>query len=704
MGSIPIRRYVSSALQSFQKVKNASSYQYGCVLFWSAVGIVSAAVIGVILIEAGNSIRSLSFLIQEPSNDFFGSSLTLILSIISLVFIVVIFLVQNANQAYSTRLSGVILRDQYFLATIGFVLAGSIFSISGSYFDLGAPFTLVGYAFSVATVLLVGALIAFAGYFINIANIIEYITRQIEDNISTDQIYRPNPFSVQIQDEEYIGRLTSQTQLIVSTCIKAIEQNQQPVVDSCLDALIRITERFLAETTERDVDEDYLQELNDQFQFIGSVAFEEYTRQKYSESVVEAIGNIGIEITKAREIGTLGSSWASLLGDLFQDSLKFDRTAAASISIQKLGEMCISAIKQGDFDSVRIYQGELETVSTICTAGNHPYLANLLQTLQGQYQKMYAAYLYALLSEGYVPDYDVSQLLEEFAGSFNEGKSAYGYYNKQILFAGLFGLQPFAGTVAAPLLRYPDPDPRTQRHLQEYLEGLVNFLREVSLTEIDENHSDLYKGYTQFLFVFEKAEPLDTDANGELVSQLNDAWLQLVIETYRQAIDTEENVDHNLNERMSDFTAFLVYFYRSDPDTLADLLEPYAEIYRELSESYTGQNQYADRTLEDFYKQLKLIGAWVNRFHDPQSVTPQLWEVLIEEFHEIPDTESLVPRQLMARYGYPITTSLPFYDGWWLRPDNLWSHTGFQDEITDCLNGDDGSNYAKFHERLENEQ
>ena len=704
MASIDLRRHLTRLLHPVHMVKNASSYQYGQALFWIAVGLVAAAVVSVILIEAGCSIGPLTVLIQAPSNDFFGSSLTLILSIISLVFIVVIFLVQNANQAYSTRLSGVILRDRYFLATIGFVLAGSIFSISGSYFELGAPYTLIGYAFSVATVLLVGGLIAFAGYFINIANIIEYITRQIEDDISSDQIYRPNPFSVPLQDEEYIGRLTSQTQLIVSTCIKAIEQNQQPVVDSCLDALTRIAERFLAETIERDVDEDFLQELNDQFQFIGSAAFEEYTRQKYSESVVEAVGDIGIEITEAREIGTLGGKWSSLLGDLFQDSLEFDRTTAASISIQKLGNMSISAIKQGDFDSVHVYQGELETISTICTAGNHPYLANLLQTLHGQYQKMYITYLSALLAEGYAPDYDVSQLLEEFAESFNEGKSTYGHYNKQILFAGLFGLQPFAGTVAAPLLRYPDPDPRTQRYVQEYLEELVDFLRAVSLTEIEENQYDLYTGYTQFLFVFETAEPLDPDANIELVSQLNDAWLQLVAETYQRAIDAEENVDHTLNERMSDFTAFLIYFHRDDPNTLAELIEPYAETYRELTDRHDGEDRYADRNLEAFYKQLKLVGAWVNRFHDPASVTPQLWDVLVEDFYEIPETDSRIPRRLMARYGYPTDTSFSFHDGWWLRPDNLWSYTGFQDEITERLNGDDGSNYAAFHERLEEEQ
>lgn len=365
-------------------------------------------------------------------------------------------------------------------------------------------------------------LIAFAGYFINIANIIEYITRQIENDISTERIYRPTPFSIPLQDEEYIGRLTSQTQLIVSTCIKAVEQNQQPVADSCLDALTRITERFLAETTERDVDEDFLQELNDQFQFIGTVAFEEYTRQKYSESVVEAIGDIGVEITESREIGTLGGSWASLLGNLFQDSLEFDRTTTASISIQKLDEMSISAIKHGDSDSARVYQSELETISTICTTGNRPYLANLLQTLHGQYQKMSASYLYALLAEGYAPVFDVSQLFEEFGESFNEAKSTYGWYNVEVLYAGLFGLNPFAGTVAAAMVQRKDPGVRTQQHLREYLEELVNFLHTISLTNVEENHLDLYKGYTQFLFVFEQAMPLEPDDNVELVSQLND--------------------------------------------------------------------------------------------------------------------------------------------------------------------------------------
>ncbi len=703
MNFTPIRRAIARLRGRISSVASASAYRYGQFLFWTAVGIVVAAVLSVIAIEIGYRIPQISSLIQNPDNDFFGSSLNLILSIISLVFIVVIFLVQNANQEYSSRLSGVILRDRYFLAIIGFVLVGSIFSISGGYFGLGPPFTLIGYAFSIATILLVGALIAFAGYFINIANIIDYVTRQIESDISQNRIYQPNPFGIPLQDDEYIGQLTSQTQLLVSTCIKAIEQNQQPVVDSCLDSLTRITNQFLEETTERDVDEDFLQELNDQFRFIGSTAFDDYSRQKYSEKVIEAIGDIGIEITESRELGTPGGSWANLLGQLFQDSLEFDRTSAASLSIQKLGDMSITAIKQGDFDSVRVYQGELEDVSTICTTGSHPYLATLLQTLHGQYQGMYAAYLHALLTEGYIADYDITQLFEDFAESFNEAKSAYGHYNTQILYAGLFGTQPFAGKIAAALRHNQETDRRTQRHLREYFEELINFLRSISLNEVGANHPDLYKGYTQMLFVFEQVEPLEPDANDEVVSQLNDVWLDLVARTYEHAIENEDHVDRELNERLSDFIALLIYYHRDDPDAIAEFIEPLAETYTDLDESYDEDHDYADRNLQNLYRRLKLAGAWINRFYEPQSVTPQLWEILVEDFQEITESRSQALRPLMEQYGYPSNVSFS-RDTWWLRPDTLWSYTGFQDEIAETLNGEDATNYVEFHERLEQEQ
>jgi len=112
------------------RIAPLSFYQYGKIGFWAAVAVIVISSIGVTLGKIGFSIDALAILVQNPSSGFFGSSLNLILSIISLVFVVVIFLVQNANQEYSSRLSGVILHDKYFLRTIGFILAASIFNIS----------------------------------------------------------------------------------------------------------------------------------------------------------------------------------------------------------------------------------------------------------------------------------------------------------------------------------------------------------------------------------------------------------------------------------------------------------------------------------------------------------------------------------------------------------------------------------------------
>jgi hypothetical protein len=697
-----VGRSVYHAIRQFSNFFKRSSYQYGQLFFWLAVGVVGVAVLIVAAVAIGYSHPYLTWLVQAPNDGFFGSALNVILSIISLVFVIVVFLVQNATQEYSSRLSGVILRDWYFLSIIGFVLIGSAVSLSGSYFGLKPPFTLLGYAFSLATVLLVAALIAFTGFFINIANIIEYVTGQVERDISTNQIYKPNPLGLPLQDEAYISRLTSQTQLIVSTCIKAIEHNQQPVVDASLDALERIVKRFLAETTKADVDEDFLQEVNDQFQFIGSAALDEASRQKYADSVVTTIGDIGVAITESRELGTQGGLWANLLGDFFTESLQYDRTKAASFSIQKLGEMNIAAIKQGDFDSTRAYQAELEDISSICTAGNHNYLARLLQSLHGQYQEMYAAYLDNLLTDGHVAEYDLPQLLEEFADSFNEANSNYSHYNQQILYAGLFGVQPFAGKVAAPLLDH-NPDVRTQQHLADYLEELIDFLHSISLTEVEANHPELYKGYTQFLFIFGQIDPFDEHIELDTVSELNEVWLDLVSETYIQAIENEDHVDSALNERLSDVTAMLIYFHKDDPEKLADLIEPLAEVYQELDEHYDDDHDYADKNLGRLYKQLKLAGAWVNQFHDPQATTPQLWDILVEEFYEIPESRGRIPRGLLPKYGYPTNTMFS-RDQWWLYPDTLWSYTEFQDKIADALNGEDGSNYSEFHEQLKNHQ
>jgi hypothetical protein len=230
----------------------------------------------------------------------------------------------------------------------------------------------------------------------------------------------------------------------------------------------------------------------------------------------------------------------------------------------------------------------------------------------------------------------------------------------------------------------------------------VGFLRNVGVANIEANHPDVYKGYTQFLFTFEQTEPLETDANRELITQLNDVWLELVAKTYDTANGSEEHVDHHLNKQMGDFTALLIYFHREEPKVLADLIEPLAETYRNQRDTYDRSNSHVDHNLTTFYKQLKLAGAWINRFHDPQTVTPQLWNILVDDFYKIPEINSKIPRRLMPKYGYP-STNRSYQDTWRPQYNMIWQNE-FQEEIAATLNGEDGSNYVEFHERLEGEQ
>jgi len=680
-----------------RRISQLSFYQYGKLGFWVAIGVILTAAIGITLGELGIYVGFLSILVQNPSNGFFGSSLNLILSIISLVFLVVIFLVQNANQEYSSRLSGVILHDKYFVWTIGFILAASIFNISGSYFSWGPPLTVIGYAFSISTALLVGALIAFAGYFIDISNIIDYVTEDLKQQIAQDRIYRTTFIGTSLQDEDYVSKLNTDTQLIVSTCIQAIEENQQNVVNSCLTSLTEIVEKYLEETDESEVNDDFLNELNDQFQFIGAAAFDDYTRQKYSESVVETVGDIGLAITKHRELGSPGSRWANLLKSQFEDSLEFDRTAAAHIALRKLGEMSTTAVLNGDLDSYRVYQGEIDSLARLCATANDSFLANLLQNAHLQYQRMYVAFLRMLCTEGYAPDTDLSMLFDDFADSFNQAKENYGFYNGQVLFAALFGLEPFAARVGGELQQHQELDPATQRYTADYLSDLIDFLRRISLQNPDDNHKDIYKGYTQFLFALENSPPVDEDTKKSLLKDLNNNFTNLIKHEYTTSLKESDNLDYDINRRITDFYAMLIYFYRDEPDTLATFIIPLVELYKNLVDSYPSPDTVNERTLHRLYQELKISGAWISQFHDPEDVCPELMDALTENFEEIDTSTTRLYTSTFEKYGYP-TNTFDYRGGWWLRPDAIWSNR-FQEDISDTLNGD-GNHYRQFHEEL----
>jgi len=72
------------------------------------------------------------------------------------------------------------------------------------------------------------------------------------------------------------------------------------------------------------------------------------------------------------------------------------------------------------------------------------------------------------------------------------------------------------------------------------------------------------------------------------------------------------------------------------------------------------------------YKELNLIGAWVDEVCNIDSISPELKEILMDGFNEVDNSTTRIPLPELRKYGYPTNTS-GYRDGWWLRPDPVWS-------------------------------
>lgn len=674
-----------------------SHYSIGRFFFWIAVSVVAGTLLFVLY---NNFILPYEFyLYPATTENFFSSSLNLMLSIFSLVIIVVIFLIQNTTQEYSSRLSEIIFYDKYFLASVGFVLLASGFSITAHFFKLENFFALLGYSFSIATILLLGSMIGFTAYFINVQNIIEYVTTDIENNIKAKKIYKKNPFNLPIQDDDYIENLTTKTQLIVSTCIKAIEKNQKPVVDSCLRAFERITSRFLEETTNEDVNENYLIELNDQFQFISSATLQNNPQKKYSKAVVETIGDIGINITSSRILGNQGGLWVKLLVDLFQPSLSLNRRDTASAIIDKVGDTNIRAINKKHYQNALLFHENLKEIGSILTKNYNGNLATLLQNLFLQYQHVYVAYLDNFLTTGEVAEVNLRQLVDDFSVLFNDAKLESKFYGLQTICAGLFGLNSFALKIQAKLPGQKLDDARKLNQLKKLLESLVDFIDRISTNNIKENYGGLFKGYIQFLYLFERANSLGSTKKKELVTSINEAWIKLMRKSYREAFQREKKVENELNKYGSEFIGILIYFHKNEPEVIAELIDPYVDLYKEMKDISEPGDKYVEQNRKRLYKLLKIIGAWLNKINHLENGFSKLWNILVNDF-SLDDSmteHKIVP--ILQRYGYPVSSSYT-NNLWWLQPDKLWQNTDFQDDIAQLLNGKEGRNYIRFHKKL----
>lgn len=685
--------------ENIGKLADITLYQFAQIFYWIAIITVVISAIGITLGELGLYLDFLSVLVQNPSNGFFGNSLTLILNVISIVFLVVIFLIQNANQNYSNRLASVIFTDPYFIGSILFVATASLFNISGSYFEWESPLTTLSFAFSIASIEIVISLICLSGYFVDISNIISYITAKYKQEVDSNKLYKIGWGGILLPDKNQISQLTTDVRLISSTCIKAIDENNHALVDTCLNSLEEIIGKYLKETNADDVNDDLLQDLNDEFDFIRSAVFSEHSRQKYGEELAESVGKIGMMITSARELGTPGGIWASLLKRIFDDSVNFERNAVGPKVIDKLGDMCVLSISKEDFDSFGLYLKELTKISQTCIEEDHIYFNNLIQNVGQEFQACYLAFVNILCESGAISDYHMEEMINTYANVILNSKSEVSSYSREALFTSIQNpTQPFSAKLAGTFLHHSHLDRQVQDKLGSYLLLFFDFLEAIG-EDIDTNERTIYKIYTGILYSIIQFAPLRNNLKHKLVLVLNEKWVGLVSKSYRFNIDRGENIDMDLNRRMSDFYAIVIYFYRHDPNALSDLITPILKEYVGLKQNFSKDRSSYERNRKRLYRELKLIGAWIDNICGIENVSPELKEILIIDFYEVDDSMTRLPVRGLKKYDYP-TNMFDFRNGWWLRPDPVWSNQ-FQENISELMNGENSRHYEEFHEKLE---
>ena len=692
-------RFILSFYREGRRLKqifSVSLYGYGQFLCRLSALIFVLLVVAVIWRPFG-----IGSVIQEISNPaIFGQSLSLILNFMSIIFLLVIFLIQNANQEYSSRLSLLIFKDRYLIGILTFILGFSAFNLTGLYLSWTSPFDLISYVLSIVAILLIGAIILFTGYFLNISNIVSYITDRMLRKIEPRNIYSTwRPF-VPEHDQEFTEDLVKDIHLLFSTGSRAIEKDQREVFESTLDSISEVSDRYLEQTSGEITDDDFINEIADYFEFLIRAALEEDSRQKYLEDIAEAMGGLALSIVEHRDMGGQSQMAGRLLNsmkDLFFKAYGLDLTSVGHVCINKIDEVSVAALQDEDYSSYDYYNSYLDDIADICAEANQHYAALLLQRALNKYQWQYVRLVQLLLDEKLViEDWQVRDFFDDLASRFNKATSEASHSQEQLLYAALYGAQSFNWKLKkADIQRIENP--RIERLTKEYLEEYIDFHHRILASRIGNNHIFAYSAFPEMLYLVSHEIELSDELESELVKQINENWLDFIEQYHRRCIEEDEGVDSNLDDSIMDYYALLIFFHRGDRELLQEFTEDLVNIYNDLPNN---QGRWGDAVNRSLYKHLKLYGCWLSLSYDPKENFPGLFDVLVDDFQEVEHPGRALPASATEKYGYPSKHGTGWYGPWLMSPSQVWGNQ-IQYAVSAEMNQMFDEEYQLYYDSLE---
>lgn len=666
-----------------------NSYLAGKGLFYLGLAVLLISSLTIVLeIILGKQIIPDIFL--GNSNDFFGTSINAILGTASIVFVLVVFITENASKGYSSKFTKDVFTNKFFISIISIILGASIFGVSGDYLGLEGYWLLLGYSATIASIILIGSLLAFGAYFIEMSNLLEMRKNKINNRLKSRKTIFSPFFGFIKGDREFIDYIKDEVDDFTDISIESLENSDKKIFNASLKSLEDIASRYINLMSENSVETDILGHINNKLVQIAEAVIEDHQRPTHAENIIEKIGDIGIKISKTESIGNRSGSWSYSLRNLFYKCLSLDRSNSASIILEKLGDMCVTSVQNKSMNrNHNVHRSYLNDIAMDISSSGGAYSAALVQKATEQYQKIYLAYLEIILEGGYVEEYELETVLDELKEILSNASKNQDFYGNQVIFANLFGIDSFANSIIRVISEKEELNPKSEKQLKVGLEQIVDLLDNLAAENLEENPKEVFKSFTRFIFVFSISN-LNEDSTIDLVRKLHQSLLDIIKRVYASE-ENNSNVRNSLKQSYLNSVALLIYFNSEDLRILSEEFAELAEFYNTIPEENNGKHE--------LYGIIKMIGAWIENYEDLSHISPELLSILLDDFK--PEKElrgkGITSDPIMRKYRYPLNTDFPHFDGWFLRPDTLWQNTNLQNRISQELNGE---NYVKFHKNL----
>lgn len=638
---------------------------WGKYLFY----IPTALLVGTVFISIVRPDLVNTYMVSQNS-QFYSSSQLLFVNLVSFVFIIIVFLIQNTTQSYSASLSKELSNDAHLRFIVAMLIIFLVVNTTFQYLGLGGIYELYSFVFGIAAILYLMSLISFTAYYLDLSNILDIAGRRVLKNTTQDRLfdtkYSPNQQAHQeLLDDIILLRVLTQ---------EAIENKNRKMVKSGIEHIESVYIEYI-QTTDT-TNNSFLKEVNNQYDFLIQSASSEYTRQKYLDLIVRSMGVISRETYRNTNDIYAPHYWIDGIKNIFYTTLgELDRTEAYTSSIQQISRFLVLTLNvpRSSGRDYNIYLKDLDNISEKCIQEGHGVPLQLC--LSSYMWQIIAMMNETIKEEGKHPP-------RVFQGPLNSIERIYvdaekskdiddrlllaAYYRLNsyptlVRYYGLYGLHPNEAAGMAEITSSPPEEFRAERRSEisldyrkteesvvEYFEKIIETQERISSVYVGTSYRDYYSVYPELLFIFCEDLNFKHAESQTLVKSLTDSLCKTI---RSEAGNSQYNSPskHVIREHISDYILISIYYYKVyDDNSIKHVLASFIDLYENLAQ------QYGEKNARWLYQLLKLAGSLIHNDPKLTETRKRLDTVLARDFYD-PQVRNL-SRQIQPKgvqLGYP---------------------------------------------------